>query len=64
MRSIVSTSGDALLQQPQRLQPERAVAAVDEEAGPVGGVDDALAHRLAAARATRERPSADARARR
>ena len=39
--------GDALVQQRQRLEAERPVAAVDEEAGAVGGVDDALAHRLA-----------------
>ena len=31
----------ARLQQPQRLEPEWPVAAVDEEAGPVGGVDHA-----------------------
>ena len=59
MRSISSSGGDPLLQQPQRLEPERAVAAVDEEARPVGGVDHVLAHRLAGrarhARAPRSR---------
>src|SRR4051794_11820594 len=39
--------GDALLQESQRLEAERPVAAVDQEARAVGGVDDALAHRLA-----------------
>src|SRR4051794_30273445 len=39
--------GQALLHEPQRLQPERAVAAVDQEAGDVGGLDRVLAHRLA-----------------
>ena len=37
---------ELLLDDAQRLQPERPRTAVDEEARPVGGVDDALAHRL------------------
>ena len=47
---------DPLLQQPQRLEPERAVAAVDEEARAVGGVDHVLAHRLAGRRARPRAP--------
>ena len=41
--------GHPLGQQPQRLGAERAPAAVDQEAGPVGGADHALAHRFGAA---------------
>ena len=37
--------GHALLQELERLEAEGPVAAVDQEAGPVGGVDDVLAHR-------------------
>ena len=47
MRSICSCGGDPLPEQAQRLAGERAPAAVDEEAGAVGGQDHALAHRLA-----------------
>ncbi len=47
---------DSLLQEPQRLQPKRAVAAVDQEAWPVLRADDRLAHRLA--RPVRERERA------
>ena len=39
--------GDPVLDGPQRLEAERAVAAVDDEARAVGGVDHVLAHRLA-----------------
>ena len=39
--------GDPLLHDPQPLERERPVAAVDDEAGAVGGVDHVLAHRLA-----------------
>ena len=38
---------DSLLQQSQRLEPERPVAAVDEEARAIVGADHRLAHRLA-----------------
>ena len=38
---------EAVVDDPQRLEPERAVAAVDDEAGAVGGLDHVLAHRLA-----------------
>ncbi len=38
---------DPLLQQAQRLQPERPVAAVDEKARAVMGANHCLAHRLA-----------------
>jgi hypothetical protein len=37
--------GHALLQQLERLEAEGPVAAVDQEAGAVGGIDDLLAHR-------------------
>ena len=58
MRSIVSTSAHPLLQPAAAPRSaERPAAAVDEEARAVGGVDHALAHRLAgragAARSTR-----------
>jgi hypothetical protein len=46
-RVDVLDAGQALLQQPQRLQAERAVAAVDQEPGAVGRLDHAPAHRLA-----------------
>jgi len=36
--------GHPLLQELERLEAEGPVAAVDQETGPVGGVDDALAH--------------------
>ena len=39
--------GEPLLDDPQRLERERAVAAVDQEARPVGGLDHVLAQRLA-----------------
>ena len=47
---------DALAEQPQRLQPERPVAAVHEEARAVGGEDHALAHRLAGRARRRHAP--------
>jgi len=46
---------DPLLQQLQRLEAERAVAAIDEEAGAVGGGDHILAHRLAGGAGERQR---------
>ena len=55
MRSISSTRRDPLLEQLQALEPERPVAAVDEEAGAVDGVDHDLAHRLAGGARDRER---------
>jgi hypothetical protein len=45
----------ALLHDPQRLERERPVAAVDEEAGLVGGRDHVLAQRLADRACPRER---------
>ena len=47
MRSTCSTVASPSWHEPQRLEAERAVAAVHEEAGAVGGVDDVLAHRPA-----------------
>ncbi len=47
MRSTCSGRGEALLDQPEALEAERAVAAVHEEAHDVGGDDGMAAHRLA-----------------
>ncbi len=46
-RSISGDRGHLFGEQPQRLEAERPVAAVDDEAGAVGGDDHVLAHRLA-----------------
>ena len=46
-RSIVSMSAIRSCQQAQRLETERAVAAVDQKPRPVARPDDRLAHRLA-----------------
>ncbi len=60
MRSIVSHVRDPLAQQPQRLQPEGAVAAVDEEPGAVRSTDHGLAHRAPRRVGQRERGLAGA----
>ena len=60
IRSIVGVVGDSLRQQLERLHPERARAAVGEEAGAVARDDHALAHPLARPRApSRPRPAED-----
>ena len=46
---------DSLLEQLERLEPERAIAAIDQEPGAVGGVDHVLAHRLTGGARQRER---------
>ena len=55
MRSTCSGVASRSCDEPQRLERERPVAAVHEEAGAVGGVDHVLAHRLAGRARARQR---------
>ena len=56
MRSICSSGATRSCEQLQRLEPERPVAAIDQEAGAVDRVDHVLAHRLAGGARDVERP--------